>query len=95
MKAQLVRHEKLTDELGNTIEIKLWGISPTTDKPHGFKYSLAYVVNGKRVVGYDNSEQKGDHRHYGNKEEPYIFTNLRQLAKDFMTDIEKLKRRNK
>ena len=27
------------------------------------KYSFAYVVNHERVVGYDNYEHKGDHRH--------------------------------
>ncbi|RJQ59640.1 MAG: hypothetical protein C4530_09005 [Desulfobacteraceae bacterium] len=92
MKAKLIRHEKVTDEIGNTIEIKLWKIPSTPEKPHGFKYSLAYVEAGKRVIGYDNAEQKGDHRHYGRKEEPYTFTSLRQLTKDFMADVAQFKR---
>jgi len=37
MKAKLIRHEKVTDEIGNTIEIKLWKIPSTPEKPHGFK----------------------------------------------------------
>jgi len=56
MKAALIRHDKVTDELGNTVEIKLWKIPPTPDKPQGYKYSLAYIVAGERVIGYDNSE---------------------------------------
>ncbi len=92
MNARLIRHDKVTDELGNTVEIKLWKIPPTPDRPHGYKYSLVYIVAGKRVIGYDNSEQKGDHRHYGNKEERYAFTSLRQLAADFMDDVELFKR---
>lgn len=58
------------------MEIKLWQVPPTTDKPHGFKYSLVYIVAGERVIGYDNGERRGDHRHYGEREEAYAFTPL-------------------
>jgi len=33
-------------------------VPPTT---HGFKYRLVYIVNGVRVVGFDNERGKGDH----------------------------------
>ena len=92
MEALLIRHEKVTDELGNTMEVKLWKIPPAADKPHGFKYSLVYIVAGQRVIGYDNGEGKGDHRHYGDKEEPYGFVSIRQLADDFLTDVENFKK---
>lgn len=88
MKGELIRHEKVTDELGNTVEIKLWKVPITDDKPHGFKYSLAYIVRGKRVIGYDNSEYKGDHKHYKDKTESYAFKSLRKLTEDFLADIE-------
>ena len=88
----LIRHDKVTDELGNTVEIKLWKVPPTPDKPRGYKYSLVYIVAGERVIGYDNSEKKGDHRHYGNREEPYTFFTLRKLADDFLADVEQFKR---
>ena len=48
--------------------------------------------NYSDTLGYDNSEQKGDHRHFGGLEEPYTFTSLRQLADDFMADVELIKR---
>ncbi len=70
MKARLIRHEEVPDELGNTMEVKLRKIPPAADKPHGFKYSLVDIVAGQRVIGYDNGEGKGDHRHYSDKEEP-------------------------
>jgi len=92
MEATLIRHDKVTDELGNTLEIKLWKVPPSPDKPKGYKYSLVYIVEGNRVIGYDNSERKGDHRHYGNREEPYNFKTLRQLADDFLCDVEQFKR---
>lgn len=95
MRSKLIRHTKVTDELGNTVEIRLWAVPPTKDKPHGFKYSLVYIANGQRVVGYDNGEQQGDHRHYGDRQEEYAFTGIRQLAADFLADVEKYKERTR
>lgn len=60
VKAKLVRYDKGYDEDGNIIEIKMWEVGVTPDKPHGYKYSLVYIVRGKRVIGYDNAERKGD-----------------------------------
>lgn len=31
---------------------------------------------------------KGDHRHYGTRQENYSFTSLEQLVADFMADVE-------
>lgn len=93
MSAKLIRHMKVTDELGNTVEIRLWKVPPSNDKPHGFKYSLVYIVDGRRAIGYDNGEQQGDHRHYGGIQEVYVFTGIRQLAADFLADVERYKER--
>ena len=87
MSAKLVRHIKVIEDTGNIVEIKMWQVNPRADRPHGYKYSLVYIVNGKRAIGYDNGEGKGDYRHYENKEEPYRFKNLRSLVKDFNKDI--------
>lgn len=95
MKAKLIKHEKVTDELGNTIEVKIWAVAKAPDKPHGFKYSLVYIVNGERVVGYDNAEGKGDHKHFKQdgvlKEIPYFFKSLNKLVEDFLKDMAKVK----
>lgn len=93
MKARLIRHVKVVDELNNIIEIRMWELpNKTKDKPHGCKYSLVYIVEGERVIGYDNSHGQGDHRHYKDREELYSFVSLRQLAEDFYNDIEKFKK---
>lgn len=93
MKAKLIRYEKITDELGNTIEIKAWRLpEPTKDKPHGYKYSLVYIVEDSRVIGYDNAEGKGDHKHIRERIETYNFISLRKLVNDFYNDIERYKR---
>ncbi len=94
MKSKLIKHDKITDEYGNTTEIKLWTVPKTADKPYGFKYSLAYIVNNKRVIGYDNAERKGDHRHYKTGEEPYRFISLEKLTEDFRRDVENFKKEN-
>ena len=91
MKARLLEHVKTTDEQGNTVEVTMWRVPKSKDKPHGYKYSLVYIVDDKRVIGYDNAEGKGDHRHYEDNTEPYLFKDLRTLAKDFYRDIEKYK----
>lgn len=92
MKATLVTHVKVYDERSNIVETKMWQVSPSADKPHGYKYSLVYIVNNVRVVGYDNGEGQGDHRHFGEKQQPYNFTTLKQLARDFLADVETWKR---
>jgi hypothetical protein len=91
--ARLIRHDKVVDELGNIVEVKMWSLlRPSKDKPHGYKYSLVYIAGGRRVIGYDNAESKGDHKHYGERELSYAFTTLRRLVTDFVADIEKFKR---
>ena len=93
MDARLITHEKVVDELGNVIEIKMWKLpEPSGDKPHGYKYSLVYIVDGDRVIGYDNAERKEDHRHIRGREETYRFESLRKLADDFYRDVERYKR---
>lgn len=85
-------HDKVIDELGNIVEIKMWQVPVSVDKPHGFKYSLVYIADGTRVIGFDNAEGKGDHRHIGEVETAYLFTSLRQLVEDFLKEVEQFKR---
>lgn len=95
MKAKLIKYVKTIDELANTIEIKIWQLPATTpDKPHGYKYSMVYVVGNARTIGYDNAEGKGDHRHYGEMEETYMFESIDTLLEDFQKDIERYKEGN-
>ena len=91
MKARLIRHSKVVEDSGNIIEVKLWQVSPSSDRPHGFKYSLVYIVDGRRVIGYDNAEGQGDHRHYEGETTSYTFRGLESLVRDFMGDIKHFK----
>lgn len=71
------------------VEMRIWQVPVGKDKPHGFKYSLAYISGGERVVGYDNAEGKGDHRHFHKREYPYPFTSIEKLFEDFKKDIKR------
>ena len=85
--AELLYHEKRT-HAGGTIEMVVWRVlEPIPPSEHPFKYRLVFVRNGKRVVGYDNERGKGDHKHVGNAEQPYIFMDETQLLKDFWQDV--------
>lgn len=67
----------------------IWEV-PEPKKPstHSYKYRLAFIVNDLCVLRYDNELGKGDHRHEGRRETPYIFSTLDKLIDDFMNDIE-------
>jgi hypothetical protein len=92
MKATLIRRSRLRFADGGMVEVKLWGVLPSLDKPHGFKYSLVYVEHGKRIIGYDNGERRGDHRHYEDREESYRFRTVDDLIEDFMADVSRWRR---
>ena len=51
--------------------------------------TVAYVVSGVCVLRYDNERGKGDHRHAGEVESPYLFSTPEQLFADFFGDIER------
>ncbi len=70
------------------VEIVIWQIpKPVPPSEHPYKYRLVYIIDGKRIVGYDNERGKGDHKHLGDQEVAYSFINPRQLMADFMADI--------
>jgi hypothetical protein len=70
------------------VEMVIWKLPEAdSERPHGLKYRLVYVRDGERLVGYDNERGKGDHRHYGGREEPYRFTDIDGLLSDFWSDV--------
>lgn len=76
-------------------ELVLWQLpKPLPGSPHRFKYRLAYVVNGVCVVRYDNESGKGDHRHFGDSETRYRFTDPDRMIRDFQQDIERWNHEN-
>lgn len=91
MKAEPYFLYKRLYENGDIAEIKIWRVEKSIDKPHGFKYSMAFVREGKRIIGYDNAERKGEHKHYMGKEYQYTFRDIDALLEDFFSDIRRFR----
>lgn len=87
--AKLIHRFKDVTPRGEIIEMVIWKVpEPVPPATHRFKYRLVYVVDGKRVVGFDNERSKGDHRHIGSDEQPYRFESIERLIEDFIQAVE-------
>lgn len=77
---------------GGFIELVVWRLSESLrGSAHSFKCRLAHVVASECVLRYDNEAGKGDHRHVGPKEMPYVFVSVDQLLNDFLSDVARWK----
>jgi hypothetical protein len=96
MKATLLVRNRIVYSESSFAELILWHLpTPVEGSTHRFKYRLAYLVDGICVVRYDNERKKGDHRHFGEKEDAYIFVSPEQLIADFQRDIERRNSENR
>jgi hypothetical protein len=89
MEAQLLFRKR--EGLSETafVEIVIWRVpNPVRGSLHGFKYRLALVTDGVCILRYDNEAGKGDHKHLGERQAPYVFTSLAALQADFWNDVE-------
>ena len=88
MKAILL--QRLKQVFGNGIvEIAIWQVpEPVPPSTHGYKYRLVYIVDGCRLIGYDNERGKGDHCHDEGIEKPYEFVSITKLTRDFWRDVD-------
>ena len=90
MRAELITRFRDIAVDGTGIEMVVWKVpEPSVPATHGYKYRLVYVESGVRVVGFDNERGKGDHKHVGGEERPYVF--VERLIEDFITEVEKWK----
>jgi len=94
MRAKLIYKSKTILDDSSIIELVLWKLpEKTKDRPHGFKYRLYFGdKNGNCIVRYDNETGKGDHKHIGKNEYPYQFQNKDKLLRDFMEDIQRVRK---
>ena len=88
MPANLIAKAKEVRDDGSIVEIVIWELpNPLPPSIHSYKYRLYYGAYSLCRVRYDNERGKGDHRHYGDREEAYNFTTLEQLLADFEQDV--------
>ena len=86
--AQLITRFKDVTSDGAILELVIWKVPrPVPPTEHGYKYSAVYVVEGVRVIGFDNERGKGDHCHIDGTEVPYTFTDVEQLIEDFIAAV--------
>jgi hypothetical protein len=89
MSAKLITRFKDVTADGAIIEWVVWQLPrPVPPSEHGFKYRAVYIVDGQRVVGFDNERGKGDHCHLDGQEQPYEFRGVEQLVEDFIAAID-------
>jgi len=89
MKAQILLNQRRPIAENAFVEMVIWQVpSPIAGSIHEFKYRLALVVNDSCVLRYDNEAGKGDHKHVGGHELPYIFTTPQALLHDFWNDVD-------
>lgn len=90
MRARLRLDFKIVRPDGLIVQMRVWDLpAPTAERPHGLKYSFFFGSSQERIVGYDNEAGKGDHCHYRNREERYVFRTLEQMIDDFEADVER------
>lgn len=96
MKAVLLLRTRIALSEAAFAELVLWQVpTPVAGSRHGYKYRLAYVVDGVCVVRYDNEVGKGDHRHIDGTERLYAFKTPAKLIADFQRDIARWNRENR
>jgi hypothetical protein len=90
MKAELMTRDRLWLSDTAMVEIVVWKLpSPASGSEHSFKYRLALVSDTVCVMRYDNEAGKGDHKHIGDIETSYRFTDIATLLADFRADVER------
>jgi hypothetical protein len=90
MKSALLLDERHVVAANAFVELVVWRLG--TRRPgsrHDLKYRLALVVDGLCVLRYDNESGKGDHRHVGKKENPYVFSTPERLLDDFWSEVDR------
>lgn len=88
MRAELLIDERHVLDDSTFVEIVVWRVPrPVRGSHHRFKYRLALVRTGTCILRYDNEAGKGDHRHMGEAQRRYAFTDPDSLLADFWRDV--------
>lgn len=93
-RAELLVHQKLTSPKGLIRELWVWSLRKSERYPDGVKYRLVLVdsASGKIHLLYDNHWPKGHHVHVDGREEPYRFSSVAELVREFWTKADTIER---
>lgn len=93
MPATLVMNRRIWLDANSLLSLVVWDVTPSVrGSNHKYKYRLAYVVEGKCVLRYNNEAGKGDHKHQGAAEIPIEFIDINRLVDDFVVEVNQLRR---
>jgi hypothetical protein len=93
MKARLLQRNKVLVGHDLWVQIVVWVVPVSVrGSAHEYKYSFALIDKDRCVLRYDNEAGKGDHKHIGEEEVPYVFWTMDRLQDDFWTDVERYQR---
>jgi hypothetical protein len=87
MKAELLQRDRMDFDDGAILEMVIWRV-PTRSKE-----ALITTSTGSSTATLENAlsdtttSPKGDHRHVGESEDPYVFTDVETLVRDFLADV--------
>ncbi len=91
-RSRLIFRRKTVFEDAAIVEMRVWQVPKSARTPEGFKYSLVYVGSrGERVLGYDNAEGKGHHRHFRGLENAERFHSMSALVARFLVEVGELR----
>ncbi len=93
MQAELVLDERHDVSANSFAELRIWRVpKPVRGSSHVYKYGLAFVVAEQCVLRFDNEAGKGDHKHIGAAEVPYLFVSPERLLADFWAEVDEWRR---
>lgn len=99
IRTRLIFHEKTILNEKETFEIKVWEIPKTAQYPEGITYSMVYLKKFRgeyrRILGFDNREGKGHHKHERDKEEKIVYQTWVELIGRFRRAVEDIREVNK
>ena len=92
IRAELLFRRKYVYADGAIVEMKVWAVPKAPRTPEGFKYSMVYIDDhGDRILGYDNAEGKGHHRHERRTETPFQFETIDALTEIFLQEVREIR----
>ena len=92
MKAEQLLRQRVVLAEDAFAELAVWRVpNRLQGSEHAFKYRLAYVVDGRCLLRFDNEPGKGDHYHLGDEEVVYKFDSLEKLLDDFWEQVDTLR----
>lgn len=95
--AEVIFEYEYEEDSGDIVEIHVYKVPKSEKQPDGISYTMVFVRNGERVVGYDNFEGHvfeggSHHKHIKDRILPYSYIDEWKAIEDFLIDVEKAKR---